>query len=1081
MIPSPTLPFWIDQKYEAVRLLGKGGGGQAFLAKKGGQTVAMKLLDLGWAKEPERAIQKFKKEFLTLKKLNHPHIGRLYDFGYDSKIQQYYFVGEWIKGDDIRKTCGSLSVEEIEKLFVQALQALHYLHTYSRAGLRHNDIKAANILVNKTDKGHQLKLIDFGLASLAPLEVKGGTASYMSPEQIALTFPDMAHGEIYPKPDHRTDLYSLGVLWYLCLTGKNPFLVERDSTATLKKHFDALPPPPSHYQKEISSYLDKIILRLLQKYPKDRYDSASEVICDLAFLSHKPYSVIPGNQRKYYLPEGELIGNAEAWKTLKTKWEGLSETETPSPEIVWILGERGLGKTKFLEHFKNWVQADDGKFLFLKNETTEAVEEWIAEISRLFSNPQQPAIVAVDDFLEQHAAYRPLLEIWQKMRHLKKWNPTQTPRWLFVFTAEKAEETTKDFGRESSLIWLKPLNEAELQEWVRKISPHKNGEIPESFLTQLKNHTDGNPLFVSSILKSLAQNGLLWDDAGAWHPVLFQRVGIDFKKLPIPNAVQFSLKKEWGKLKKNEKGFLSWLSCFENGVFVEKGILPSLLSRGILIQDPKGKILFKNSFLQRSIYERIPPAKKAKYHDAIAQHLQKQKASPQNVACHLARGSKIKSKILGLQQLAPFYEQKGNVEEASQAYQHLTKLFAKKDFKNRLSVVMHWIKMLNRNRNSTKALQLCDRWLPKIPKMEKGWQAAFLREKGIALLNQQKWDLARECLEKALQIIGAHKKRLKEQLLLKNTIAATWLHERQLKKAIAIYSETRKRAASLSNDEKLEVLNNDLGHAYLLNQESTKALRCFEEDLKWFEAADDKTRLLRCHFLMGNLFRRQLRDFNAAVKHYQTAAELAKDTKDNDWLMRVYNGLAGAYLDRSLKGKAQNDLAQALRFFEESLALCRYVKRDQRLLDFETAAILLNIGTVQSEMGNFTKAADTFQTILKIFESKPDKTVQEFGRLSETYIALAECRLHEKNYLGMEEPLKKAWPIAKNTRELLEHRLAIQLLWAEVAHFKKDTNVLRGHLDYIDQLQTKYKVNPTPMAKKRIEELKTDIPLFMVF
>ncbi|MDZ4224930.1 MAG: tetratricopeptide repeat protein, partial [bacterium] len=408
------------------------------------------------------------------------------------------------------------------------------------------------------------------------------------------------------------------------------------------------------------------------------------------------------------------------------------------------------------------------------------------------------------------------------------------------------------------------------------------------------------------------------------------------------------------------------------------------------------------------------------------------------------------------------------VEEAVNACQAWAEEFSKKDFKQKLPAVLRAGGILNRQRLSDAALALCEMWLKNLGKKKNGWRTPLLREKGIALLNAQKWDEARECLEEALN-------KRKPNLFLQNCIAATWLGARKLNKAIAIYSKTREAAKKLNPSEQLEIRNNDLGHAFLLAQQPDKALPCFEEDLKLFEKARDKTHRLRAHFLIGNLFRRQLRDFNAAVKHYQAAAELAKDTKDNDWLMRIYNGLAGTYLDRAhadTGAKAQNHCAQALSFFEESLALCQYMKRQSHLLDFETAAILLNIGTVHREMGNFARGRDTFQTILKVFESKPAKSPQEFGRLCETYIALADCLSAEQKFAEMEEPLRRAWKIAKESRELLEHRLVIQLLWAEVARAKKDTGELREHLDQIEHLRAKYKINPTPMAEKRITYLK---------
>ncbi|MDO8527485.1 MAG: protein kinase [Deltaproteobacteria bacterium] len=1079
----PSLPFRVDDKYEAMQLLGKGGGGYALLARKGRAAFVVKLLNIGLSKDPAKVIQKFKKEFLTLKKINHPHIGKIFDYGFDAKIHQHYFAGEYIEGEDIKKASAKLPPEKIENLFVQALQALHYLHTFSRAGLRHNDIKAANILVTKKNGQPDLKLIDFGLATLSPLDVKGGTASYMSPEQIALTFPHLAGKEKFLKPDHRTDLYSLGVAFYLCFTGVNPFFVERDSEATFKRHFGPLPPPPSKLRKGLPKYLDTILLKLLNKNPEDRYNSAAEVIQELKILSGKSYSVIPAIQRQYYLPEGEWIGRPHPWNTLRAKWDQLFLSPEAEPAIVWIVGGRGQGKTKLIDLFKNYVQAQEGKVALLRHETGEAVKEWQEDIDRHTHDFHQPLLVAIDNFSEEHPAFEAVRTLWNKIRHAGRWNADNPIRWLFVFTRTPFESQTTDAEShlESEVLFLKNFDGRDLRELVKQMSPDKTLEPPNNFIEKLKNHTDGNPLFVTQVLKALGDKGLLLGEGGQWHPLLLKNTGIDFSKLPIPKDLKTALNENLASLGKEEKQILMWLSCsasslaFQELLQVDSKLSIDAMENLKLLQrvvtDDRGRLLFKNPFFKRTVYAHLEKRKCGAAHDTLARFLKKSGRPNPEIAFHLARGSKPALREKANEELALFYTRTGRWQEALETRRAQLESVARKSTPKKLGVVLPILRLLNRLRLWDEAEKLSQTWIKKCG-TNKDARSTLLHEKGLAFLGNRQPTKARECLEKAFAIVVGDKTRLKEQLLIENTIARTWLEERKMDKAIALYQKTRTAAKKLKAKERLEVTNNDLGYAFLIRQDSISALQYLEEDLELYEKAGDKTRLLRCHYFLAGVLRRLKKDFDGAIKHYQKSLKLAEDLKDNDWMMRIYNGFAATYLDRAEETGGENAYKQALKYFEESLALCRFLQADSSQLDAETAAIYLNIGMVHRELGNFSRAMDAYKTIITVLEAKNRKQPGDLNRLCETYIATADCFSAGKKFAEMEAPLKKAWALAKDSKDLLELQLATQILWAEFSKATNDTKEFKKHLDLVEKLQTENHIHPTPMAKKKIEALK---------
>jgi tetratricopeptide (TPR) repeat protein/predicted Ser/Thr protein kinase len=244
--------------YEILGPIGEGGMGEVWKARDSrlDRIVAIKLLK-GHRPAP------FEHEARAIAALNHPHICQLYDIGPD------YLVMEYVDGKPLR---GQLSVEDSVRLVIEIASALAEAHSHS---ILHRDIKPNNIVL--TTKG-EAKLLDFGLAKLmsddpdvtrtmnAPLL---GTPAYMSPEQ--------ARGQPL---DARSDLFSLGAVFYECLTGRRAF-PGNSSVGALLEVVSSEPPTPSSVAPVVPERLDAVVRRLLAKDRKDRYASAADLIVDL--------------------------------------------------------------------------------------------------------------------------------------------------------------------------------------------------------------------------------------------------------------------------------------------------------------------------------------------------------------------------------------------------------------------------------------------------------------------------------------------------------------------------------------------------------------------------------------------------------------------------------------------------------------------------------------------------------------------------------------------------------------------------------------------------------------------------------
>jgi len=282
LTPGTTLA----RRYQILGELGKGGMGVVYKAEdtKLKRTVALKLLWPELCCDPE-VEKRFIQEAQVTAALVHPNIATVFEF--DKWEGTSFLAMEYVEGQPLDKLLknGPLALDQAIEFAIAVADALSLAH---RKGIIHRDVKPKNIMVlfeTQMRAARQIKVMDFGIAKLreaADLTIEGariGTLAYMSPEQV--------RGE---PVDLRTDIFSLGVVFYEMLSGKHPF-GNGTEASVLYKIVNEEPIPLTKLRREIPVELEKIVLKALSKNPALRYQSMRELLADLANFQYNPLTL----------------------------------------------------------------------------------------------------------------------------------------------------------------------------------------------------------------------------------------------------------------------------------------------------------------------------------------------------------------------------------------------------------------------------------------------------------------------------------------------------------------------------------------------------------------------------------------------------------------------------------------------------------------------------------------------------------------------------------------------------------------------------------------------------------------------
>ncbi len=380
--------------YSIIQVISETKESQVSLAECGGKRVILKKMLTVQEGNRDNMLFRLRREGEILQASFSDTVVELLDIVEDG--DQIYLVMEYYEGRDLNRMMAELDFSQKLQAFILTAQALGKIHAND---IVHRDIKPHNILL-KTEPELQIKMIDFGLAyikNLADVFQQGtvvGTLAYLSPEQTGLLKRPI---------DNRTDLYSLGAAFYQVFCGRQPF-DEQDPLKLIHAHLSRQPEVPSQVSADVPGVLDGVLLKLLQKEPAERYQSADALLHDLLLIQKDPssqFTVGQADETKVLNLNGRVIGREQEVAQIQSQYELAQQAQ---PQAMVVRGRSGMGKSKLIEGFIQ--QLDISKAVLLQFSCLPESQNvpFVAMRSLLDQLFQQPVQVAMIPSLVQESA-----------------------------------------------------------------------------------------------------------------------------------------------------------------------------------------------------------------------------------------------------------------------------------------------------------------------------------------------------------------------------------------------------------------------------------------------------------------------------------------------------------------------------------------------------------------------------------------------------------------------------------------------------------------------------------------------------
>lgn len=923
------LPFQAEEK------LAQGGFGEVWKGVNlSGERIAIKFLKIDRA--GPSFLELFKREFALLSEIRHVHLARVFDFGFDSGRNLYFFTQEFCPGVPLQQAAPELLKDgfgEIEEILVQVLSALDYIHSQ---GIIHSDVKPENILVGKDADGRShARLVDFGIsARLGSVSGgRGGTLSYMAPELF----------DKNASIDHRIDLYALGMTFFQVLAGCMPYGDVFDAEEIIQWHQKGNISEDDWARSKIPKHLREVISKLLKKKPSERFSSAKVV---LNFLNLS-------TGRKYLKEEEGLLGQIPTEGPLVERRTEVIDpilekiTSSNFSAFVAISGERGMGKSRVLDEIRHALEVKEISLCLVDADWQVPVWPRLCEWLGLAPLPEsemsenwrvanraeaiqaaaaaKPICLMVDDC---HKADSEMKALLAELR--KKIESGSAPGLVIVTASDEDNEDSTSLRR---------ISPGGVAEYVRLVLGEAQGL--DRLVALLKDYSGGLPLLMVEGLKFLAPHFARGEslehllppaEVGELYRVPVSSLTDDEREVLYTVALFFrpvdpaELAAALGR--PVEEIVMNALTC------VRKGLMAEAIGEVVLRVSSQALALGLIRTLETEKSET-----RRHLHRRIAKGLQViPSSSPREIAYHLAKSGDVEKAALYFREAAKVFQEKGQIAAATDCLIRAIDGVGEKSSVWE-GLILEAVRLLTLTGEYDQASSFLRR-LETHPSSEReelhGW-IAFKR---------RRFPESREFYARALQGLPAGD--WKRRVLLENALANVDLQENKPFEASQRFKKTLEWETKLEPQDRLKINNNNLGLALSLMGDLVGAEAFFRRRLEAGKDRMSASEELNCQNGLGYVLLQACR-YEEAVVVLRRATDLAERTGA---LHSLFSGM-GNLVTALLKEGAY---AESLPYLNKMLA------HQQRLGTLRDLAYnYLRQGDVYLTLGMSEAAIDAFR------------------------------------------------------------------------------------------------------------------------